>query len=122
MNKKSLQKFKQLLEKDKDIIEKELGKFAKKDEKLKGDWDTRFPFFGEETGGAGSEKKANEIEEYATLLPIEYTLEIRLRDINLALEKIKKNKYGICENCKKEISKQRLKVYPEARTCKKCNK
>lgn len=120
MNKKLLQKFKQLLEKEKNIIEKELGKFAKKDKKLKGDWDTRFPHFGKETGGAALEKSANEVEEYSTLLPIEYSLEIKLQDINSALKKIKKEKYGICENCGKKISQKRLKVCPEAKTCKKC--
>lgn len=120
MDKKLLQKFKQILENEKNVIEKELGKFAKKDKKLKGDWDTRFPSFGRETGGSASEKKANEIEEYATLLPIEYNLEIKLKNINLALEKIKKGKYGICENCEKQISQERLKIYPEAKTCKKC--
>jgi len=69
-------------------------------------------------------------------LPIEYTLELRLKDVNLALEKInlstklevntersqsiKKDKYGICEKCGRKISKERLKIFPEARTCSKC--
>jgi len=40
----------------------------------------------------------------------------------LALEKIKKAKYGKCEKCKKKITEERLKIYPEARTCNKCGK
>ena len=118
MNKKLLQIFKNRLEKKKQILEQGLQKFADKDQKLKGDWDTRFPQFGK---GDLSEA-ADEIEEYATLLPIEHALELRLRDINLALDKIKKRKYGKCEKCKKDISEQRLNICPEARFCLKCLK
>ncbi len=123
MNKNLLQESKEELEKKKAEIEKELGKFAEKDEKLKGDWDTRFPKFnGGEAGSAALEKSADEVEEYNTLLSLEYNLETRLKDLNLALEKIAKGKYGICEKCQKEISIDRLKVCPEARFCLECEK
>jgi RNA polymerase-binding transcription factor DksA len=45
-----------------------------------------------------------------------------LRDINLALEKIKKGNYGICEKCGKEIEIDRLEAIPEARFCKNCKR
>lgn len=132
ISKKLLQKLKQKLEEEKKSLENELKGFARKDKKLKGDWDTRFPLFNGETGGAALEKAADEIEEYSNILPIEYSLEIHLQNINSALEKIKKaakgeprqrrGKYGICEKCKKEIEIERLKVYPEARFCLKCSK
>jgi len=122
MNKRLLQKLKQKLEYERASIEEELKKFAKKDKKLKGDWDTRFPHWDGETGGAGLEKAADEVEEYSTLLPIEYNLELKLKNIDLALEKIKKGKYGICEKCGKKIAEGRLKIYPEARFCLKCQK
>lgn len=122
MNKKILQKLKLKLEKEKTSIEKELKGFAKEDKKLKGDWDTRFPYFDGEIGGARLEKAADEVEEYEANLPIEYTMEIRLRDINLALKKIRKGEYGICEKCKKPINIERLKVYPAARLCMKCQR
>ena len=115
-------KIKEKLENEKAAIEKELKKFAKEDEKLNGDWDTRYPHWDGEAGSAGLEKAADEVEEYSTLLPIEYSLEIRLKNINLALEKIKEGKYGICENCGKKIDKKRLEVCPEARFCLKCQK
>jgi len=117
-----LKKIKENLEKERMTIEKQLEGFAKKDEKLKGDWDTLFPHWDGEAGSAGLEKAADEVEEYSTLLSIEYTLEIRLKNINLALEKIKQGKYGICEKCGKAIPKERLKVSPEARLCLKCKK
>lgn len=122
MNKKILKELKEKLEKQKTSIERELEKFAQRDENLKDDWDTRYP---KSNGGVGSqalEEAADEVEEYATLLSLEHNLELRLRDINLALEKIKKGKYGRCEKCGKQISEERLKVYPEARRCVSCEK
>ena len=114
-----------------------MEKFATKDERFKDDWDTRFPHFdSQETGSAALEKAADEVEEYNTLLPIEYSLELRLKNINLALEKInpstdlgvdtehnrsiKKGKYGICEKCNNEIPLARLKAFPEAKICTTC--
>jgi len=123
MNKKLINELKGKLEKEKMAIEKQLKRFAKKNKKLPDDWNTIFPKFdGGESGGAGLEKAADEVEEYETLLPIEYTLETKLRDINLALEKIEKGKYGPCEKCGKKILIDRLKVFPEARFCLKCCK
>ncbi|MCK4781849.1 TraR/DksA C4-type zinc finger protein [Candidatus Parcubacteria bacterium] len=120
MNEELQLKLKQKLEKEKELLEKELQGFAKKSETLKGDWKTRFPKFN----GGKIEEEADEIEEYETLLPIEYNLELRLKDINSALNKIKKSgpacKYGICEKCGKSISKERLNACPEAKTCAKC--
>jgi DnaK suppressor protein len=123
VNKKLIDHLRQKLESEKTAIEEQLKKFAKKDDKLPGDWDTVFPKYdGGETGDAALEKAADEVEEYSTLLPIEYSLELRLKNIGLALEKIKKGKYGICEKCKKEIPINRLRVSPEARFCLKCRK
>ena len=121
MEKKLVAKLKEKLEKEKSLIETELKKFAKKDGKIKGDWDTRYPDFnGSAAGSQRLEDEADEVEEYVTLLPIEHSLEIRLKDIDSALEKIKKGAYGKCGKCGKKISQQRLKVYPSAKFCKKC--
>lgn len=120
MNKKRLKDLKEKLEKEKVQIEKELETFAKRDKKLEGDWNTLFPHRNDSSGGSALESAADEVEEYTRLLPIEYNLELRLKNINLALKKIKEGKYGVCENCKKQITLERLKIYPEARTCLKC--
>lgn len=120
MEKTFLKELKQNLEKEKAIIEKELGKFAKKDEKTPGDWDTRFPHWNSSSGSSALEEAADEVEEYSTLLPIEYSLETKLKNVNSALEKIKEGKYGKCEKCNKKISEKRLKVCPEARACGDC--
>ena len=113
-----LKKIKENLEKEKNSIENSLKSFATKDKKPSGDWDVRFPEFN----SGNLEEAADEVEEYETLLPIEFSLENRLKDINLALEKIKKRAYGKCEKCQNEISKDRLEAYPAARTCNKCKK
>ena len=120
MKKELLKDLEQKLEQDKLNLEKGLEKFAKKDENLKDDWDTKFPSYGSDSGSSNLEKAADEVEEYATLLPIEYSLELKLKDINLALEKIKKGKYGICDKCGKEINEERLKVNPGAKFCINC--
>lgn len=119
MDKDLIKKFKIKLEKEKAQTEKELKSFAKKNPKVKGDWNAVFPKFGEEETSP-KEETTDEVEEYATLIPIEYSIETKLKKINVALEKIENGTYGICEKCKKQISKQRLEAYPEASTCNKC--
>jgi len=113
-----LKKIEKKLKQDKIKIENQLKGFAKKDENLKGDWDTIYP----RLNNSSLEDEANEVEEYGNLLPIENTLELELEKIDKALEKIRDKKYGLCEKCKKPISLTRLKIYPQAVYCKKCQK
>jgi len=121
MEKQFLKNQEKELEKKAESIKKQLQSFAKKDKTLEGDWDTKYPTFDtSSSGGARMEDEAKEVEEYVNLLPVEYSLETRLRDVKDALQKIKEGKYGVCEGCKKPISKERLKAVPEARLCLKC--
>lgn len=115
-----LQKLKKKLLKEKELIEKELNSFAQK--KSEEDWQTILPKTGGESGSALDEIFADEIEEYLTSLSLEEILEKKLKHINLALEKIKNGKYGICEKCEKEIEEERLEILPEARFCAQCKK
>lgn len=117
-----IEQLKKKLEEEKTTIESELSDFAKKDPKIKGNWQSRFPDFGEGSGDEKLEEEDDEVEEYATRLSIEHKLELKLRDINIALEKMKTGDYGKCEKCGERISKERLKAYPEARLCSKCEK
>ena len=118
MDKKLSEELKQALEKEKETLEEGLKRSAKKDEKPSGDWDTKYPHFN----GGNLEEEADEVEEYETLLQIEHSLETKLQEVNLALEKIKTGQYGKCEKCQKEIEEERLKVIPEAKFCLKCQK
>jgi len=108
------------LEKEKLKLIKDLKSFANRDTNIKGNWLTRFPFFG--INRSHNDESAEKIEEYENLLSVEHTLELRLKDINNALDKIKSNTYGICEKCKKEIELKRLKIVPEAKRCLKCSR
>lgn len=117
MDKKLIAELREKLESQKNSLEKELENFAKKDDQPKGDWQTRYP--NRENGTM--EEEADEVQEYGNMLPVEYNLELKLKDVNSALEKIKKGKYGICEKCGKEIDERRLQACPEAKTCLKCN-
>lgn len=119
MEKEKLQQLKNKLEKRKAKIESDLSSIAQKDEKVKGDYDTRFPDFGTLQS---TDESALKLAAYESTLPIEYALELRLADINRALEKMDKGEYGICETCGQEIDVKRLEIMPEARICLKCQK
>ena len=43
-----------------------------------------------------------------------------IEEIDNALKKIKKGKYGVCENCGRKINKQRLMAIPFVSLCLKC--
>ena len=112
MNKQDI---KEKLEQERAAIEKQLETFATKDPHLKGDWDSKFPKFDGDMEGA-----ADEVEEYGSRLPVEFSLETRLRDVNLALGKLSSGKYGKCDKCDKDIEEKRLEVHQAARFCMKC--
>lgn len=118
MDKEFLKKQKEKLEKEKEKLEKELSSFSRESEKIKGDWITSYPKFD----SGKLEEESDEVEEYGNLLSIGYVLEKELKKVKLALERIKRGKYGICQKCKKQISKERLKVYPQALYCKVCQR
>lgn len=64
----------------------------------------------------GADVMNNKIERFK----MRDDLEDVLKDIDITLGKIKKNKYGICENCKLPIEPKRLDMYPFAKYCTKC--
>ena len=118
MDKKITEKLKEKLEQQKKAIHEELESFANEDPNLKHNWDTKYP--NREDGD--KDEKADEVQEYDNKLSVEYSLELKLKDVDNALEKIAHKRYGICENCGKEIEEDRLLACPEAKTCLKCNK
>lgn len=118
MNKELIEKLKDKLEKNRASLIKELESFALEDKKLKGNWDAKYP--NRENGSM--EEEADETQEYDNLLSLEHSLELKLKDVNLALQKLEKGEYGKCEKCGKEIEEERLLAYPEAKLCLNCNK
>lgn len=113
-----LKELKLILEQGKATLEKELASFAVEDKNIKGNWDAK------RVGNEDSdmEEKADEVEEYDNLLSLEHSLELKLKNVTLALEKITAGIYGVCEKCGKDIEANRLQVAPEAKWCMECNK
>lgn len=105
------------MEAQRDSAKKELESFATKDPNLKHNWDARYP--NREDGD--KEEEADEVQEYENALSLEHSLELKLKDTNVALTKIAEGNYGICEKCGKEIEEERLEAAPEAKLCMKCN-
>ncbi len=116
MNKELLEKLKEKLEAQKISVQKELESFASQDPNLKHNWDAKFP----NREDADKDESADDAQEYDNALSLEHSLELKLKDVNMALEKIIEGQYGICENCGKEITEERLLVCPEAKTCLNC--
>lgn len=117
MEKELLATLKEKLEQEKASLEKELESFAVEDKNLKDNWDAKRP----KSPDADMEEKADESQEYENLLSLEHSLELKLKDVNQALEKIEKGEYGICERCGKQIEQDRLMAYPGGRLCISCN-
>jgi RNA polymerase-binding transcription factor DksA len=95
---------------EKKRLESELSGFADSTE-VPGDYKTAF-----DNIGTDEDENATEVEEYVDNLALESNLEGQLRDVDDALAKIEQNTYGICEKTGQEISIERLKAYPAART------
>jgi len=51
---------------------------------------------------------------------IKVELERKINQTKKALKRLKRGKYGICEDCGKMIDTERLSVYPEATLCASC--
>ena len=114
LEKKNIQEFKQKLLDEKQRLEGELAKLARKEGSE--EYEAKF-----EDLGRSEEDNAEEVENYAANLSITETLESNLQDVNDALERMEKGTYGTCEKCnQKEIKIARLNAYPAARLCMDC--
>jgi len=114
----NLRIYKIKLEEEKKLLEDELSDLGRVDKT--GDWEAtpEDEMNTQEVQDDGDmAERAEDYEERSIKLNL---LELRLSDINEALEKIEGDNYGVCENCKKEIERDRLEVNPAALTCKKC--
>ena len=115
LDKKTLNELEQKLRTEKSRLKKELEKIAEPTDSA-GDYEAKFENIGEE-----SDENATEVNIYANKLALENNLERQLKDANDALAKMKKETYGICEECGGEINIERLKIHPAARRCMKCS-
>lgn len=58
--------------------------------------------------------------ELETALNIASGESVWLREISDALKRINDGSYGVCDNCKEQIPRKRLEVFPSARHCVAC--
>lgn len=103
-------------------LKEELGKIATKDPNIKGDYDAKFPQYTpkDETESGDFDDSAHEVQDYADNIGVENSLELRLQQVDAALERINKGTYGSCSNCNAELTKDRLEADPAATLCAEC--
>jgi DnaK suppressor protein len=81
---------------------------------------------GGESGGSLSDVPVHPADLGTENYDVEVGLELMeneaqiLKEIDDALARIDQGTYGICENCHREISKERLEAVPYARYCIRC--
>ncbi len=113
LSQEEITELKKNLYKEKERVENEINRITKPS--LSGKYE---PIFNEI--GQDEDENASEVEEYTDNVAIENTLEKQLKEINMALDRIKSNSYGRCEKCGTEISTNRLQAYPAAKKCITC--
>ena len=116
-NNKKLREIKEKLITEKERIVFQLKKFARKNKKIKDDYETKFPHLGDH-----QDENAIEVSDYENNLSVEHKLEEDLENIGDALKKTSEGTYGICSNCGKPIDPKRLEAMPEATLCIECSK
>ncbi len=108
--------YKEELEKEQTLLEEELDSVGIRDSNNSDNWIAKQP--EENISPADENEVADTIDDYESNTAILKDLKIRYKNVKIALEKIKKGTYGICEVNNHPISEERLKVIPSARTCK----
>ncbi|MBI4120971.1 MAG: TraR/DksA C4-type zinc finger protein [Parcubacteria group bacterium] len=108
------QTYKQKLEEERKLLVQELSSVGVKQPRNPADWEAR-----EEAPAdtADIHVVADALEEVEERHGLTDTLEQRLADVTAALSRIEEGTYGTCEQCGKEIEKERLDANPAARTC-----
>ena len=117
MSPEQLEQFKKSLAEEKKTLEKELNEIGTENPKIEGNFDIRFPQYGQD-----KDENAQEVAEFEKMKILETSLEKRLAEVNETIKKIEKEAYGICENCSNKIEVPRLKAMPTAALCSVCAK
>jgi DnaK suppressor protein len=87
--------------------------------------ETLLPLGGESSGGLSdvpvhmADLASDDYAEEVNLGLLENEEQL-LAEVNDALDRIERGTYGRCENCGREISKERLEAIPYARYCIRC--
>ncbi len=114
MDTKDLEHFKQKLLAEKKDLEDELDGITKRDPSTPGGLDPTSG--GIEVDTADDNELADKFEELQDNAGVVADLEKELEEVKIALSKIDKGTYGICEKTGKPIERDRLEANPAART------
>ncbi|MDP3962451.1 MAG: TraR/DksA C4-type zinc finger protein [bacterium] len=117
MIKKDTQYFKEKLEKEKKILEDELGTVGQKRDGKDPAWEATSGTMEVDT--ADENEVADKLEELEENELILGQLEKQLNEVKAALERIENDTFGICEISGGPIENDRLEANPSARTCVK---
>lgn len=115
ISEKDIKEIQRKLLEEKKNLEEELEKIAKKDPNNPAGYEAQF-----EDYGSDETDSASEVVKYGLNLTLEKTLEKSLKDVNKALDSIKKGTYGNCKYCKQPIDIKRLKARPTSSACISC--
>ncbi len=107
-SKEQLNKWKALLEKERDEMTTRISELKKSSD------------FGDDIDGLDEE--ADETEEFVREKGLEDAFDNKLQRIVRALELIEDGSYGICIECGKEIEPEIFDISPESQFCKNCKK
>lgn len=110
-----LKKLDESLEQEEAELVKQLEEIAGKNPAVKGDYEVKVPDYGRE-----ETEDATEGADLDRNFALEQELEVRLRKVKEAREKIKNGTYGTCAKCASAIPENRLAASPLAHLCIGC--
>lgn len=111
----NLSSIKEVLQSKRQKIKKELEQIARKSGRNGNRYRLKFPEYGR-----AEDENADEVAMFVDNLSMGENLKESLEGVEIALQKITSNKYGLCETCGKKIGEKRLKILPTARYCLSC--
>lgn len=111
--------FKDLLIKEQDSLVEAMNTIGQLSELAPGHWETHTDV--SENKELEPDALADKFEEESTNEGVLDTLEERLKEVTLALEKIEKGTYGVCVKCGTKIEEEKLLANPAATTCMACS-
>jgi len=113
---KNINIYKEKLEQELEILEKELSSVGRKNPSNLNDWEPVQP--EENISPADENEIADTIDNYEQNTAILKDLEIRYNNVKEALQRIEEGTYGKCEINGEDIDEDRLMANPAAKTCK----
>jgi RNA polymerase-binding transcription factor DksA len=109
------QHFKEKLESERKLLEKELGELGFKN--TEGEWEVSAEEMDVATPQAEANEAGDRVEDFEERQGESKALQARWMEVKHALEKLDNGKYGLCEVDNEPIEPERLEANPAARTC-----